>query len=214
MNLNQNQRIVHHADAIKWLNANELNNCSIITSLPDISEFPHLNLVEWKRWFTDTAELVLSKCPTEGITIFYQSDIKRDGVWTDKGYYIHKAAENTGQHLVSHKIVCRAPVGTETHSATSYSHLLCFSKSPRPELTKAFPDVLPDAGETTWTRGMGVRACELACKMVMEYTPTRLIVDPFCGHGTVLAVANRMGLNAVGVEHKLKYRNIAQNLSI
>jgi tRNA G10 N-methylase Trm11 len=27
-----------------------------------------------------------------------------------------------------------------------------------------------------------------------------LVVDPFCGHGTVLAVANALGLDALGVE--------------
>ena len=30
--------------------------------------------------------------------------------------------------------------------------------------------------------------------------PSQLVFDPFCGHGTVLAVANEMGLDAVGVE--------------
>ena len=31
-------------------------------------------------------------------------------------------------------------------------------------------------------------------------TPTRTVVDPFCGWGTVLAVANAVGLDAVGVD--------------
>ena len=31
-------------------------------------------------------------------------------------------------------------------------------------------------------------------------TPTRTVVDPFCGWGTVLAAANAVGLDAVGVD--------------
>ena len=47
---------------------------------------------------------------------------------------------------------------------------------------------------------MGVRACLEACRYVIAETRTRTIVDPFCGYGTVLAVANALGLDAVGVD--------------
>lgn len=198
-----------HADAIEWLRNNELKDVSIITSLPDISEFPKFTLDEWKTWFIETASLVMSKCPNEGITIFYQSDIKRNGVWIDKSFLIQKAAENIGQILVAHKIVCRAPGGINTQNKTGYSHLLCFSNSPKIDLTKGFTDVLPEPGETTWERGMGIKVCRLACQMVKEYTDTRTIVDPFCGHGGVLEVANQLEMNAIGVDHKLKNTKIA-----
>eukprot|EP00959_Pyramimonas_sp_CCMP1952_P274612 5740663-Pyramimonas_sp.AAC.1 len=29
-------------------------------------------------------------------------------------------------------------------------------------------------------------------------------MDPFCGHGTTLAVANKMGMDAIGVERSIK----------
>jgi tRNA G10 N-methylase Trm11 len=35
---------------------------------------------------------------------------------------------------------------------------------------------------------------------VLQETPTRTIVDPFCGWGTALAVANALGMDAVGVD--------------
>ncbi len=172
----KSNRIVHHGDAIKWLEKQEvLSGCSVITSLPDISEFPKFNLSEWKKWFIDAATLVLSKCPDNGLTIFYQTDIKVDGVWIDKSFLCQKAAEQTGSTLIAHKIICRAPAGTQTFASSGYSHLVCFSKNARPDISKPFADVLPNAGEVTWTRGMGVEACMLACKMVMEYTDTRTI---------------------------------------
>lgn len=204
-----NKQIIH-ADAIEWLQSNIIENCSIVTSLPDISEFPKMSLGEWKQWFVNTAALTMSKSTQNGVTIFYQSDIKRSGEWVDKGYLIQKAGELAMQKLVAHKIVCRAPAGINTQTKVGYSHLLCFSRIPLPELTKGFADVLAEAGETTWERGMGTKVCKLVCQMVKEYTPTRTILDPFCGHGGVLAYANQLGLNAVGIDHKLKNVQIAE----
>jgi len=206
-------RSVHHADAITWLSQNNIKDCSIVTSLPDISEFSKFSLDEWKSWFVKTATLVLSKSDPRGVVIFYQSDIKRDGVWIDKSYLCQKAAEESSAVLISHKIICRAPAGVDTNTKPGYSHLMCFSKQPM-ELKKNFADVLSDAGETTWTRGMGVEACKLACEFVLENTSTRTILDPFCGHGAVLAVANELGMDAIGIDHKLKYSKIAQELSV
>jgi hypothetical protein len=168
--------------------------------MPDASELNALSLSEWKTWFTTAAELVLNACPDDGVAIFYQTDIKKEGTWIDKGYLCQKAAEQTGHALLWHRIVCRAPSGTITFGRPAYSHFLCFSKKVRPDLSKSSADVIPQAGETTWTRGMGVQACLAACRYVMQNTSTRTIVDPFCGHGTVLAAANSMGLSAIGVE--------------
>jgi len=195
------KRTVHCADALEWLaGQGVLTGCSLITSMPDLSEFPSLTLAEWKDWFVRTAELVLSRCPDDGVTVFYQTDIKKDGTWVDKGYLVQKAAEQQGHALLWHKVVCRAPAGQVTFGRPAYSHLLCFSRGIRADLARSSADVLPQAGEVTWTRGMGVQACLAACRYVLSQTPTRTIVDPFCGHGTVLAVANDLGLDAVGVE--------------
>jgi hypothetical protein len=57
---------------------------------------------------------------------------------------------------------------------------------------------------------MGADACRLACRFVLENTATRTVVDPFCGKGTVLAVANALGLCAVGVEISRKRARQAQ----
>lgn len=195
------QRTVHCQDALSWLESQgPLTGCSLITSLPDASEFPSLTLDQWKDWFVRAAALVLSRCPDDGVTIFYQTDLKKDGAWVDKGYLCQKAAEQIGHTLLWHKIVCRSPAGRITFGRPAYSHILCFSKGVRADVSKSTADVLPESGEVTWTRGMGTQACLLACRFVMEQTSTRTIVDPFCGHGTVLAIANELGLDAVGVE--------------
>ena len=185
-----------------------------MTSLPDYSEFSHLSLNDWKLWFVNAAKLVLMTCPDDGMTLFFQTDIKVDGAWIDKGFLCQQAAEAIGCELIAHKIICRLPPGTTTQGRPAYSHLVCFSKKIRIPLSKSSSDVLPIAGKTTWTRGMGVNACRLACEMILQNTETRTIVDPFCGHGTVLAVANSMGLNAIGVELSRKRVKKAQNLTL
>lgn len=210
----EGKRTIHCEDALAWLRARgELPGCSLITSMPDYSEFPSLTLAAWKEWFIEAAKLVLASCPRDGVAIFYQTDIKKDGAWVDKGYLIQKAAEETGHSLLWHKLVCRAPAGSVTFGRPAYSHLLCFARDLRADLAKSTADVLPSAGETTWTRGMGLEACLAACRFVISHTPTRTIVDPFCGHGTVLAAANELGLDAIGVELSRKRAKKARGLT-
>ncbi len=213
--MSASSRIIHHADAVAWLNERSvIEGASFVTSLPDMSEFNKKTVQEWKDWFTSTAALVLSRCPDNGVVIFYQRDGKKDGTWVDKGFLVQKAAENTGHSQLWHKIVCRARAGSATFGQPGFSHLLCFSKGIRAQVEHSTPDVLPLAGEQTWTRGMGLLACEAACRFILEHTPTRTVVDPFCGHGTVLAVANDLGLNAIGVEKGRKRSEKAQALKV
>ena len=192
-------RAVHHADAIEWLNANPLDGASVITSLPDLSEVPHLGRDGWLRWFEDAAWLVLEKTPRASVALFYQSDIRHDGIWIDKGHLVQRAADRAGVALLAHKIVHRKAAGTITHGRASYTHLLAFSRGVRPSLRTVTADVL-DAGSMPTPKSMGVNACVEACRFVLGHTTTRTIVDPFCGAGTVLAVANALGMDAVGVD--------------
>mgnify|MGYP003445837192 CR=1 FL=1 len=54
------------------------------------------------------------------------------------------------------------------------------------------PHVLASGGEKTWTRGMGTAACELTCRYLRQDTSTTSVLDPFCGCGTAIAVAERL----------------------
>ena len=102
-------RSVYCEDAITWLEAKDVQmGCSFVTSMPDISEFPGYSLNDWKTWFTQTAKLVLSRCAFDGVTIFYQSDIKVNGTWVDKATSANKQLNHSGE-LLWHKIICRSP---------------------------------------------------------------------------------------------------------
>jgi hypothetical protein len=214
-NVKAGSRVVFEADVLVWLRERErLDGCSVVASMPDFSEFPHLSLDEWKTWFTDTAKLILSRTPDDGITLFFQSDIKRAGVWIDKGYLVAKAAEATGDALLFHKILCRAPPGQTTFGKPAYSHLLAFSRGVRPPVDQSTADVIPDIGEKTWPRGMGFHACRIVAESVLRLTDTRTLVSLFCGQGSVLAVANSLGLSAIGVERSPKRAGLARTLSL
>lgn len=208
-------RTVHCTDAIEWLRSQAiLEGCSTLGSLPDISEFPGYSLDKWKEWFISTAELILSKTDPDGVTIFFQSDIKVDGKWVDKGYLVQKAAENLGHDLLWHKVICRFPVGTITFGRPAFSHMLCFSKNLTSDVSKSTADVVPDTGEKTWTRGIGLEAALVAANYVRTQTKTNTLVNIFCGEGAILAAANHVGLNAVGVERSPKRAEKARLLSI
>ena len=208
-------RTVVHGDAIAWLHdQGPLQGASVITSLPDVAEVPALDLDGWRSWFEDAATEVMCAVPDDGVAIFFQSDIKRAGLWIDKGAMVARAAESTGMGLLFHKIVCRHPAGTVTFGRASYSHLLGFARRLRPALSRATADVIPDAGFMPGKKSMGVAACADACRFVLRETSTRTVVDPFCGFGTVLAVANALGMDAVGVDLSTRMCRRARTLRV
>jgi hypothetical protein len=118
--------------------------------------------------------------------------------------------------LLFHKIVCRKPAGSVTLARASYSHLLGFSRKlrPAPLPGRTTADVLPDAGFMPGKKSMGVNACLDACRFVQRETGSRIIVDPFCGFGTVLAVANQLGFEAIGVDASSRMCRRARSLRL
>jgi hypothetical protein len=140
--------------------------------------------------------------------------VKKRGEWFDKGFLVHREADRLGLRLLWHKIVCRYAPGTQTYGRAGYSHLLCFSRGVRHDLAASTPDVIASPGAMTWTRAIGLDACAVACRFVARRTASRTIIDPFCGVGTVLAVANSFGLDAIGVELNRKRAAQSRTLAV
>jgi hypothetical protein len=198
-------RHVVQAEALAWMQANPAPaGTSVVTSLPDVSELSELDFDGWRRWFSGAVRAVIRWVPAGGVAIFFQSDLRRAGVWIDKGYLVIRAAEDEQAGILWHKIVCRKAPGTRSLGRPSYSHMICAATGERAPPKHLTPDVLPDAGFMPWSRAMGTEACRVACEFLRAETETRVVVDPFCGRGTVLAVANEMGLDAVGVDVSAK----------
>ena len=208
-------RTIVVGDGVAWLERSPLTPThAIVTSLPDASELRALGFEGWRRWFVDTAALACATVEESAVAIFFQTDVKREGRWIDKGFLVAQGAERAGSHCLFHKVVCRAPAGTATFGRPGYAHLLAFSRGLRLPTAGASADVLPELGEMTWSRAMGTAACEAVCRFLLASTACRVVVDPFCGLGTVLAVANEQGLDAYGVELSAKRAEKARALHL
>ena len=96
----------------------------MVTSLPDVSELPGLGFDGWRRWFIDTAALICGAVHPDSVAIFYQTDIKHDGRWVDKGHLVALGADAASAFPLWHRIVCRAPAGTTTFGRPAYAHVL------------------------------------------------------------------------------------------
>jgi hypothetical protein len=201
-------RIVHHGDGVAFLARGRLpDDHAIFTSLPDHSELPSLGVDGWRSWFVDTVALACRAIADEAVAVFYQTDVKHDGRWIDKGHLVLLGADAAGSALLWHKIVCRAPAGATTFGRPAYAHLVCVSRERRVSPAASTPDVLPSLGTMRWSRAMGSAACDVAIRFIAS-TGARTVVDPFCGQGTALAAANVHGLHAIGVE--LSRRRVAK----
>lgn len=208
-------RTVHCADALQWLDANPLTDGqAILTSLPDSSELRRLPFAAWQQWFVATAERLVRAVPARSAAIFYQTDVLRDGHWIDKGHLVHRGADAAGAQLLWHTIACRAPAGTTTYGRPGYAHLLCFAREQTTDPRLPRIDVLPELGPMTWSRAMGLHAVELAVAWLRDVAAVHTVVDPFCGVGTALAVANRFGLAAIGVDRAAGRVDRARTLSL
>jgi hypothetical protein len=194
-------RTVLEGDGVAWLARSALPPThAIVTSLPDVSELRALDFEAWRAWFVDTVALACAQVADTAVAVFYQSDIRREGRWVDKGFLVSSGAERAGAACLFHKVVCRRPAGSLVRGRAGFSHLLAFSHSLRTSDDEPSADVLPRLGARPWPRAMGTAACEEVCRFLLASTACRTVVDPFCGLGTMLAVANAYGLDAIGIE--------------
>jgi hypothetical protein len=202
------------ADAIPWMKTRgQIEGACAVTSLPDVSEV-NLTLPRWREWFLGAVQLVVGVVPPEGAAIFFQSDIKRDGRWIDKGSLVVRAAEDAGAHVLFHKIVCRRPPGLLTMGRPGYTHLIAVSRAMKCPDVLALPDIVVDPGRSPWVRAMGIRAAAHAVRFARDHAGAKIIFDPFCGVGTVLGVANALGLAALGVEKSTKRAEQARLMAV
>src|SRR5256885_2325650 len=115
------RRIVHHGDALPWLAAQgRIAGASVVTSLPDVSELPGLGFDGWRHWFVTAARAAMGCVDDDGVAIFFQSDIRRHGVWVDKGALVAAGAAEAGLTLLFPKIVCPVPPRTATPGRANY----------------------------------------------------------------------------------------------
>jgi hypothetical protein len=209
------RREVYDGDGIAWLREAAIGpEHAIVTSFPDLSEMQPLSLEAWRELFIEVTAMACRKVAAASVVVMYQTDIKVDGRTIDKGYLAMAGAERAGAHCLWHKIVCRTAPGNTTFGRPAYGHWLAFSRELRlPVDASVGPDVLPALGAMTWARAMPMTAAVATCRFLRRRTACTVVVDPFCGLGTILAVANEHGLDAIGVELSSKRARKARRLT-
>jgi len=201
------ERQVICQDSLKWLPKNGNNKC-IITSIHAMEEV-NMKLKEYDPFFRSAAVACLEAVKDDGYCIFLQTDRKYHG-WVDKGYWITDEAMKLGFHMVWKKIVLNRDVGKADLFRPTYSVMLCYTK--KGLVGKLFPDVIM-TGEKTYTHAFGIDAVTL-CIEYIKSRGIKKVVDPFCGSGTTLAVANKFGLDAIGIDIAKEYCEKARKLKI
>jgi DNA modification methylase len=194
-------------DSLAWLEKNKDNNC-IITSLPELFE-TKMSIKKYEEFFRNGANKCLSSTSDDGYCIFLQTDRKSHG-WIDKSFWLNDEATKLGFHLVWKKISLNKDVGKKDLFRPTYSYMMCYTM--KGKVGPLFPDVIL-SGDHTYKHGFGIEAVKLCIEYVKELG-IKKVLDPFCGSGTTLAVANLYKLDAIGLDIMKKYCDMARTLTI
>lgn len=183
------------ADSLLWLPKHR-GVGSIITSLPDMEE-TNFKEADYIDFFKMAAHTCFASASEGHPVIFYQTDRLYKGRRISKASMLMQVAENCGHQLVYHKIVLRRDPGKIDLRRPGYSHLLCFGDT-KVTAGKATPDVMHSGG-VLYPNGMGLAAATTALQTALRHGPK--VCDPFCGRGTVPAIAEALGFSRiVGVD--------------
>lgn len=100
----------------------------------------------------------------------------------------------------------RAVGKVDLHRPT-YSHMIALNGKPK----KATPDVIP-CGKSLYKNGTGMNAAITGVEWIRGQADA--IVDPFCGRGTIPAVADCLGIKSVGIDIDAEQCRYAELLSV
>lgn len=188
-------RVVQVADLFEWLPANHQRG-AVVTGLPDAAELG-LDHDRWTHWYYEAARLAFRA--STGPTIIFATDRKRDGQWIPKDSLLMEAAAHQGAGpLLWHRIALTRPVGHVDLHRPTYTHLLCWGPG-RPGSPR--PDVIPH-GRRLSRVSIGMTAAAHIMSYLVEVGVTA-VLNPACGFGTILAMANAAGLDAFGCDISL-----------
>jgi len=134
----------------------------------------------------------------DGIIFFYQTDRRYKGQIIDKKSIISNHFLNVGKYNnVFSKIILTHTPHTINFYRPTYSNLFAFSKK-QTSYNKQ-PDVIM-SGKKIYKNAMGYNAITLCIDYLKKKDIKGTIIDPFCGKGSVLKIANDFGYNAIGVD--------------
>jgi len=190
-------RTVIQAEALAWLNGQEPDSyLAIVTSLPDPEEVG-ISIQKWKTWIAAVAESIDRVLDPRGIAVFYQTDRRVNGEILDKKSRISAAFYDLGYRTVLSKIALTQNPDTTNLFRPTYTNLFAVSK--KATSGQATPDVF-GAGKKVYPNATGLKAATVALEYVRSQVGDVVILDPFCGQGSILKIANDLGLDSIGID--------------
>jgi hypothetical protein len=142
-------------------------------------------------------------CPV----VFVQTDRRKGGRQFSKSNLLQNIATDNGWFLVWHKIELSQEIGKANLYRPTFRHMVCFGRG-KVTAGQATPDVIP-VSRKLYPMAFGFEAARVTVEFCMRYSKRTL--DPFCGHGTVLHVAESLGADSVGVDIDPACCEIARN---
>lgn len=198
-------RAVDVGDAPRWLEQRSWSGkAGLAVVLPDAAEVG-VGVGAWSAWFQVWAHCCFRA--VDGPVAFVQTDRLLGGRWVSKPALIGRAADVCDRQLSWHKIALRRQPGAVSIHRPTYSHVLGYGR-PGPRT----PDVI-ESGLILWRNGVGVEVALLIARW-FHALGVETMVNPFCGHGTLLAAAEAVGLDAYGVDIDPARAAIARTSSI
>jgi hypothetical protein len=181
----------------------------IITSLPDMEEIGLKNIPDYYHWMEKACDTLIGTLSQKGIIFFYQTNRKYQGTVIDKNQLITTKFFMAGYSKVFEKIVLRQAPDTVDRYRPTYTNLFAFSETLKAH--QPTPDVIY-RGEMLYKNAMGMNAIKVCLDYVREHVECRLVLDPFCGQGSVLKVANDYGYDSIGIDILPEQCEIAKNI--
>ena len=138
--------------------------------------------------------------------IFVQTDRRKGGRQFSKASVLMNIAQSQGWFLLWHKIELAAEVGKSNLYRPTFRNMLCFGRG-KMSAGQATPDVVPPS-KRLYDMAFGFEAAKVCVEFCKKFS--NRVLDPFCGYGTVLHVAEEMGADSMGVDIDRRVCEIAE----
>lgn len=197
------------ADSTEWMKQLKNNSLDVIvTGIADQSELD-ITMDAYKHWVRDTLSSFFQKVSPKGYIVLVFTDRRHDGQLFSKAQVAFEVAKQAQFKTLWHKIIPVTEIGKVINLGRhiGFSHLLCFSQNGRPGY--ASPDILTP-GPRAWKNGFTQVTIEFIVNYLLQVMPDKVLVDPFCGHGDLLAYAKSKGIRVFGIDINQKVVDIAK----
>jgi hypothetical protein len=183
-------RIIICGDSLTILSKQDLEPMNIFTGMPDNTEM-NLDYKQYEEYRNKILPRIF-ELGKDNILLFTQTDKKAtyEGEWFDKISIIYKYARIYSLKLIFHNIA----LYTHEDGFPQYQHYLCFSNKLQPQKNR-----LLLGGDKLYKNGTPFGIILDALKFLTK-SDCKAVLDPFCGKGTNLALANLFGICGVGID--------------